>query len=273
MTKSILHYLRVQKRRPCLAYLQELISAFSITVPWESISKILRKATWGNPENCFRSENEFWTQSFQYGTGGTCYESNWAFSQLLISLGFDAYLTINKIVDKNSAHTAIVVTIDQLKYLVDVGYPLYAPIQLDADRIRNTSCHLITYRSSCLGQNEYLIENFPHPRPYLFHLKDVPVNPVDYLETARDDYGENGLFSDRIIIRKVIDQVPARFDSSDIPFNIHTLHNGEKQRTVVNEDQLIKKLSDHFKISPELVARAFTLLPKTTAKPHREFVP
>ena len=262
MTKNILQHLRIEEYRPGLAYLQELITAYCTIVPWESISKIVKKAMCKNPEDCLRLENEFWTQSFKYGTGGTCYESNWAFYKLLKSLGFECYLTINKIADKSSVHSAIVVTINKSKYIVDIGYPLYAPIPLVKYSIGYANCQVIEYRSSYIGLNEYLIENFPHPKPYLYHLTDIPVSESDYLNISIADYCEKGLFLDRIIIRKVIANTPTRFDSEDLPYNIHLLQNGTKTRKYLSDNTLIQALSDYFKLNIDIIRKGFEVLKK-----------
>ena len=178
-------------------------------------------------------------------------------------LGFDGYLTINKVIDKSSVHSAIVIMIGDKKYIVDIGYPTYAPIPVFEERVTLVDASPLTYRCTPVAAKEYIIENFPHPRPYLYHFTDIPVNPKDYLEMAGKDYGEGGLFSDRIIIRKVINKVPTRFDSEDAPYNIHTLHNGEKRRTLIKAEDLVTRLSDHFSMDRKMIAQAFSILNKT----------
>lgn len=262
MTDQILQHLKLKKSPPKLVYLQELITAYCTHVPWESISKIVRKNFCSDPAKCLRLENEFWTSAFDYGTGGTCYESNWAFFYLLQRLGFKGYLTINKVQDKSSVHSAIIIFINGDKYLVDVGYPLYGPIPVVDQTVTTLDNLLINYRCTPISSIEYIIENYPHPKPYLYHLLDAPVPSADYLKVARDDYGEDGLFSNRIVIRKLIGGVPTRFDSEDLPFNIHTLLNGEKHRTFLKEENLFPGLSEHFTLNAELVRSAFSILDK-----------
>ena len=262
MTEPIIHYLKVKKSPPTLEYLQELITGYCSNVPWESISRIVRKNLNDNTI-CSRSEEEFWTSAFEYGTGGTCYESNWAFFCLLQNLGFNGYLTINKIIDKSSVHSAIVIILNGKKYIVDIGYPTYAPIPVDQEAIMVSNTLLMNYRCTPVSSNEYIIENFPHPKPYLYHLTDIPVQPSDYLRTANEDYSEGGLFLDRIIIRKMINGLPARYDSEDIPYNIHTLQNGEKLRTFIKEEELTNRLSGHFNLDHNLISQAFMILTRT----------
>jgi arylamine N-acetyltransferase len=260
MIENILQHLKVNRSPPTLEYLQELMTAYCTNVPWESVSKIIKKKLSDKAINCLRLENEFWSSAFQYGTGGTCYESNWAFFYFLQNLGFKGYLTINKIVDKSSVHSAIVIIIGDKKYIADIGYPTYAPIPVIEEAVTVSDSFPTKYRCTPASSKEYIIENFPHPKPYLYHFADIPVNPTDYLDIAGSDYGESGVFSDRIVIRKMVNKVPTRFDSEDIPYNIHTLHNGEKVKTFIKDEDLIRRLSDHFALNRKIISQAFLIL-------------
>lgn len=266
MTEKILQHLKAKKSSPTVEYLQQLMTAYCSSVPWESVSKIVKKELAFKTSDCLRLEEEFWTSTFQFGTGGTCYESNWAFFCFLQSLGFEGYLTINKIIDKSSAHTAIVIIINSKKYIVDIGFPTYTPIPVTEDAVTVIANDLFRYCCTPVSLHEYKIENFPHPHPYLYHLTDIPVLSKDYLEIAEEDYGETGLFSDRIIIRKMINKVPTRFDSDDYPYNIHTLQNGEKRKTFIKDEDLVNRLSVHFNLNGKIISDAFIILNKTNVR-------
>jgi arylamine N-acetyltransferase len=259
MIQPILHYLGIEEDKPSLQYLQKLITAYCTTVPWESLSRILRKDKFIEPEKCIKLEYEFWNDAINYGTGGTCYESNFAFNFLLQSLGFETYLTINEIKEKSSLHSAIIVAIKSTKFIVDIGYPLYAPIPINKNEMSFIKQNKIEYRSTYLSENNYLIENYPHPKPYLYHLTDKPVCTKDYLQICTNDYGETGLFLDRIIIRKVKKGIPTRFDSDDVPFNIHQLQNGLKTKQYLNTENIIFTLSEFYNINIDIIKQVFNL--------------
>ncbi|WP_298296378.1 arylamine N-acetyltransferase [Hydrotalea sp.] len=246
--------------------MQELVIAYCCRIPWESASKIIKQRASNASCNYVRLEKEFWPSVFLYGTGGTCYESNLAFFYLLSDLGFKGYLTINRIIDKSSVHSAIIIVIDNNKYIVDVGYPLYSPITIKENSVVITENKLITYQCTSIDNKQYLIENFPHPKPYLYHLTDLPVTLEEYLKIANNDYGDDGLFSNRIIIRKVINDIPTRFDSEDIPYNIHTLKNGQKVKTFIEEKNLTDRLSNHFGLHNRIISQAFKIIQKTNAQ-------
>lgn len=78
-----------------LATLQQLVTCYTRTVPWESASRIMRRARLAESADCVLLGEAFWESHFTRGTGGACYESNYAFFGLLRWLGFDGYLTIN----------------------------------------------------------------------------------------------------------------------------------------------------------------------------------
>ena len=129
-TKAILQHLQVGAETPDKATLDRLIAAYAQTVPWETFSRIVRRDAHDEEEACANWPPTFWQQAIEFGRGGTCFESNLAFKQLLDAVGYDCYLTINNMVDLIGCHTAIVVRFGNENWLVDAGYPLYAPLQL-----------------------------------------------------------------------------------------------------------------------------------------------
>ncbi len=74
--------------------------------------------------------------------GGFCYELNALFYHLLVNMGFEARLISGRVYHKVKGygpefdHLAIIVTIDSMEYLVDVGYGEFAfhPVAIDLDR-------------------------------------------------------------------------------------------------------------------------------------------
>ena len=76
---------------PTLETLQQLVTRYTRTVPWESASRIARRARQTESADCALLGEAFWESHFERGSGGTCYESNYAFFGLLRWLGFDGY--------------------------------------------------------------------------------------------------------------------------------------------------------------------------------------
>lgn len=216
--KRILRFLGVDQHPPSLNAIDELLTAYTRKIPWESISRIHRKAT--IPQNPYLMPEAFWQSAISYGTGGTCYESNYAFFTLLKALGYEGYLTINNMGEKIGCHSAIILMIDETWYLVDVGMPFHIAIPLNP--IQKTERHG-QFHAYCVtphDDNTYIVERTNHPKPYCYTLINHPISEPDYQQILINDYGDAGLFLDRGIIVKVIDDRIWRFDSSARPYQI-----------------------------------------------------
>ena len=92
-TDRILRFLQIRQQPTTLAFLDELVTAYTRRVPWESAFRIAKRATTPVTADCPRWPAEFWKDAQERGGGGTCFESNYAFFWLLQRLGFDGYLT------------------------------------------------------------------------------------------------------------------------------------------------------------------------------------
>src|SRR5262245_2738246 len=205
LTARVLAYLKVAPTAPDLALLDTLIAAYTRIVPWESASRIARRARVANTADCPRWPEEFWQLAIQYGTGGTCFESNYAFFSLLRALGYDGYLTINNMGQTIGCHTAIVISLGSQRWLVDAGLPLYAPLLLDNEMPTERPCPFYTYTVRPEAGDHYQIERSPHPKPVCFTLVDRPIADDDYRAATTADYQqETGLFLHEVIVNKVL---------------------------------------------------------------------
>ena len=96
---------------PDLDTMRQLLARYTRTVPWESASRIARRARHQAATDCALLGADFWESHFASGSGGTCYESNYAFFALLRFMGYEGYLTINDMGSAIGCHSAIVIII------------------------------------------------------------------------------------------------------------------------------------------------------------------
>jgi hypothetical protein len=256
--RDILSYLGVEPAKAGLGLLDLLVDAYGRRVPWESASRIVRREQVADTAACPRWPPIFWDDAQARGTGGTCFESNLAFFALLEALGFEGYLTINNMMETIGCHTAIVAHLEGQPYLVDAGYPVLCPVPLDQRRPVERATPYLTYTVTPLEPQRYLVENRPHPRPYMFHLIDQPVAEGDYLRATADDYGPRGLFLDRVIIRKVVDGDVWRFDGNVEPYVLEQFRGGQRIEHPLDHDPAAQ-LGAHFGIDAPLVREALAL--------------
>lgn len=232
--------------------LDSLVAGYVRRVPWESVSRIARRQpAW---------PDDFWSNAMQQGTGGTCFESNLAFFDLLHGLGHTGYLTINDMGETQGCHSAIVLEHGLHKTLVDVGLPLYTTLPLDPERPTYAASLFHTFSAVPLGDNRYEIRRDRHPNPYCFTLIDHPIDEDTYRTVLQNDYGPDGLFLDRAIIHKVIDERVWRFDGTQ-PYHLESFDQGDKTYYLLDQDEMTvaRQLGDHFGIASHLVLKALQI--------------
>ena len=215
---------------PTLETLQRLVTRYTRRVPWESASRIVRRARYAESADCVHLGEAFWESHFARGTGGTCYESNYAFFGLLRWLGYDGYLTINDMGESVGCHSAIVVLLEGRKYLVDVGYPVHAVLPLRDAGETVVQSAIMDYAVEPLSASRYAIWRELQPRGSAFQLNDQPVSDADYRAIAIHDYRpDGGQFLNEIVIHKVVEEQLWRFNSGEQPFVLQQFVDGERR--------------------------------------------
>lgn len=232
----VLTYLNITAGPPTLELLGNLIHAFVRHVPWESAFRIVRRSRCSALDSCPRWPEEFWREHLNAGSGGTCFETNYAFYFLLRAMAYDCYLTINDMGQSIGCHTAIIVIIDNKKWLVDAGFPLYAVLPLNPFGDVYVPSPILHYVVRAEGSNRYQIERRPHPKSYAFTLLDQPVSEVQYRAATAADYGPHGHFLDRVIIHKVINEVLWRFNSDERPYRLENFENGRRGEELIDRN-------------------------------------
>ncbi len=117
---------------PSLAVLQNLQKAHLFNVPFENLD-----IHYGNVIHL--NIDELFVKIVKRNRGGFCYELNGLFYELLISLGFNAKRISARVYNKEKGygeefdHMAIIVNINGVEYLTDVGFGEFtiAPFKLE----------------------------------------------------------------------------------------------------------------------------------------------
>lgn len=256
LRNRVLAYLNVPTVRPGLRALNGLIAAYVQKVPWESVFRIAKRQRTPQLTDRPRWPEEFWSDAIQHGGGGTCFESNYAFLALLHSLGYEGYLTINNMGSTVSCHTAIVLFLDGQKRLVDVGIPLHTSLRIRADQTTRTPSYFHTYTVRPRQPGYYEIERNHHPKRNIYTLFDQPVADQAYRAALTQDYGDCGLFLDRVIINKVIDGKIWRFSSSDRPLQLEAFDPNGKTEILLPEPLLARRLAGYFGMERTVIEAA-----------------
>jgi arylamine N-acetyltransferase len=263
---QVLSHLGVDAAPPSLSALDALLDAYVRRVLWESASRIARRADTSKTEDCSRWPETFWHEAMTLGTGGTCYESSYAFFALLRYLGYDGYLTINNMREFIGCHAAIVIKLDGERYLVDVGLPVHLPVLIDPSRTTSRKTDFHTY-SAIPGENDtFLIERDNHPRSDCYLLVDRVVNDGDYRAILTNDYDhQDGQFLDRVILVRVIDGCIWRFNSDEgPPYHLEKFGDNAKTYYDLGDDMLLiaERVANRFEIDLNVMKKVIKAIPE-----------
>jgi arylamine N-acetyltransferase len=258
LVTDVLRALDAPVARPSIRHLNRLIAAYARRVPWESASRIARRQQVPATQECPRWPAEFWASTLAWGTGGTCFESNLAFRSLLSALGYHSVLTINDMREMRSCHSALIVTLDSVRYLVDVGIPLHVAARIGEHVSRRAGpFHIYSVRPD--GPHRFQIERSHHPLRNIYTLLDQPVAEHDYTQAVIDDYGEQGLFLNRVVITKIVGGAVWRFSSSETPYRLECFTRAGKQEQPLPND-CAEILAQHFGMAVGIIRDALAVV-------------
>ena len=131
--RRYLRLLGVEREAPGPAALARLTRAHLLAVPFGNVTALLRYGSHQFGLTPLPDLEEL-LRDWEAGRGtGACFEIVPAFSGLLVALGYEASAVPGVTGSFMGGHQAIVVTLGDERYLVDVamGLPLFAPIPLD----------------------------------------------------------------------------------------------------------------------------------------------
>lgn len=257
LARDILAYLGLSLKSPTLQYLNRLIHAYIRRVPWESVSRIIKRHRTPETKDCPRLPEEFWREAMQDGFGGTCFESSLAFYSLLMALGYEGYLTVNDMGDTRGCHAAIVVLLDGHKYLVDVTIPVHAAVIIDPQKTIRRRTALFDYILCPISENKYEVKRSHRPSKNLFTLIDVPVNLPDYLKIVEDDYTEEaGRFLKSVVMVKVVNGRAQHFFSDQEPYKLESFYRAGRLEKMIEPVNLPHFLAELFQMPVESIATA-----------------
>jgi len=252
---EFLDYFKIDGQQPPRRLFYAAARAFS-RIPYENITKIIRRAEAGGSIQARRNPDEVIADHIRWGTGGTCFSLTSALCLLARRMGFEAeYLLADRGYGENT-HSALLVRIDGEPYLADPGFLINEPVPLAFTGAREIasggenltlipdgnslslftarggkSVHRLTYKTRPVGADE-----FGKAWDASFHLE-----MMNYPLLARAGA------SDRIYLRGSMFQVS---------------NNDSVNRVKIPEGELASKIAGKFGIHPALVARAMNILGK-----------
>ncbi len=98
-------------------------------LPYENLTKIISKFTYDDPDERLCGPEEVLKGFIENNTGGTCFSLTWCLGSILSGVGFRCYPVMADMKRAN-IHCALVVHVDNKRFIVDPGYLLGEPVEL-----------------------------------------------------------------------------------------------------------------------------------------------
>lgn len=249
LLKHYLNLLGIQRRKPSLDSLSELVQAYLLRVPFENISKLYykkRRGLRGLP-----SLELFLDGIERFHFGGTCYTNNYYLYQLLANLGYQSKLCGADMANPD-VHLVSIVTVEGQEYLVDAGYaapfliPLPRDLAIDYTIVLGRDRYVLKPQDAqgCSRMELYRDGELKHG--YL--AKPMPRQIKEFERIIVDSYRDDATFMNALLL--------ARFFPSR-SLVIHNLTVIESQgtlsniRTLANQDELVQVIFECFGIPSE----------------------
>ena len=261
MLAKFLNYFHIDGRQSPQCLFFATTRAFA-RMPYENISKIIRRDDAASDEAARRGPDEVIADHIRWGTGGTCFSLTSALCHLARIIGFEAeYLLADRSYGRNT-HSALLVKIDGEQYIADPGFLITEPVSValtaskeiesGGERLAlipdetgvslfttrgGKSVHRLTYKTSPVDAGE-----FYKAWDASFHWEMMRY-PLLALAGA----------SGRIYMRGSMFQIS---------------NNDSVNRIKIPENEIAAKITGEFGIHPTVVARALDLLKKCNCR-HR----
>ncbi|MDZ7330543.1 MAG: arylamine N-acetyltransferase [candidate division KSB1 bacterium] len=128
-------FFQLKLDRPDLRTLQKILEKFA-TIPYENISKIIKLSrSWDNDQR-LRLPEEVMDDHAKFHLGGTCFSLTFFLETILLHQGYQCYPVMADMKAGRNIHCAIIVLFNQQKFLVDPGYLLHTPLEINPQKPR-----------------------------------------------------------------------------------------------------------------------------------------
>jgi N-hydroxyarylamine O-acetyltransferase len=258
LCKRLLRVLGVERQKPSIEALTEVVRAFAMRVPFENVSKLYYKARFG-----LRGLPEFgmYVDGIErYNFGGTCYPNNYHLHLLLAHLGYDVRLCGADMADPD-VHLVNLVSLDGREYLVDAGYaaPFLAPLPRDLDEDHEIS----------LGRERYVLkpqDGNGVSRLDLYRDGELAhgytVNPIPrkiehFTDVIEDSFSENATFMKGLLLVRLYT------DRSVVIRNLSVIESKGSEyhiRRLSAKHEVPAEVEQYFSIPREIVSEAIAEL-------------
>jgi arylamine N-acetyltransferase len=172
----------------------EILSHFS-HLPYENISKIIKYRNHFDETTKIRLPYEVMDNHAEHHLGGTCFSLTFLLQMILTHFGYASYPVSADMRWGKHVHCALLVTINRIKYLVDPGYLLNQPMEINKDHNRLYKTPFSGVELNFRKESEtYELYTFDRKqRKWRYRFQDRPVSNEDFLKIWLDSFAWNSM--------------------------------------------------------------------------------
>ena len=246
----------IRRDQPPKVLLSDVVTAFA-RLPYENITKIIKRAEAGSAEKARRYPEEVIGNHIHWGSGGTCFSLTSALMHLVRSLGWEAeYILADRRYGQNT-HCALLMWIDGAAHLLDPGFLMVDPIPVSpAEQQIHTGFNRLILTPGEQGNKISLSTVRNHSETFRLTYKISPVDYGEFLKAWDASFDWDMMKYPLLTRTDESGQIYLRGSQ----LRINGTHRVE--RSEIAGDNLISTITREFRIRPDLVAQAVSILKK-----------
>ena len=258
--RLFMDFFGVRRKNPDMKFLQEIVGQFA-ALPYENISKILKLNSFWDAGAKIRLPEEIIDGHISFRLGGTCFSLTFFLQAILTVNGFHCYPVMADMRAGRNIHCCCVVMLDGRKYLVDPGYLLHQPMEINPERPRlhRTECAGVELRRHPESLYHTLLTFDEKETKWRYRFLDRPTPPEEFLQHWYASFWKPTLHG--ILLTKVTREGLIYVHRT---FMRETTFRGK--RNVNIKRNYHAAIHDMFGIAPELVEQAQAALKENVAK-------
>ncbi len=177
-----------------LDLIYSVLQAFS-NLPYENLSKIIKSRDFHDDVARLRMPDEVWEDFRRHHLGGTCFSLTFLLKAILDHLKFQTYPVMARMRSGDNRHCALVVELGGKHYLLDPGYVLELPLEIDPSRATSLrSAHggvELVPNERPLHFELYTFKN--NTRQWRYEFADAPVTAAEFFMHWIGSFQWNGM--------------------------------------------------------------------------------
>ena len=233
-------------------FLEDVAAVFG-RMPYENLTKLVKKATLPPGRQRLRLPAEVFRDHLEVGAGGTCFSLSTLFGLALVRHGLTVYPVLARMRTVRALHCGLVVPLSGKRYLLDPGYLVCRPVPLEpgGSSVLDSPTGPVEVR----GQPDGSYDLYTQGR-WRYRFRDEPLDTGRFLELWEDSFDwvmMNGLHASRAL------------DGGYAYVHGHRMRivqGSQKRNRNIRRDQA-QVLGEVFGMDPSFVARALEVLERS----------